>query len=72
MNIIVCVKQIPDPETPIEIDKENNWVKSQYYVVNPNDMLAVEQAVRIKENKGFRIYLCKDRCKIKSPLCLSS
>jgi electron transfer flavoprotein beta subunit len=52
VNIIVCVKQVPDLESPIEIDKETNWVRSRQYVVSPNDMLAVEQAVRIKERKG--------------------
>ncbi len=33
MNIAVCVKQIPDPATPYELDGENHWV------VRPNDQV---------------------------------
>ena len=53
MNIAVCVKAVPDPSIispePFtgHIDR-NDLV----YMVNPGDMVAVEQAVRIKEGCG--------------------
>ncbi len=50
MNIIVCIKQVPDT-TDVKINPETNTliregVKS---IVNPFDMYAIEEAVRIKE-----------------------
>lgn len=50
MNIVVCVKWVPDNDSPIKI--ENGVVKSLCYVVNPCDLVAVEEAVRLKERHG--------------------
>ena len=54
MKIFVCLKQVPDTETRIQIkaDKsgiEENGVK---WVMNPYDEYAVEEALKIKEAKG--------------------
>ncbi|MCX5702296.1 MAG: electron transfer flavoprotein subunit beta/FixA family protein [Candidatus Omnitrophica bacterium] len=53
MNIIVCIKQVPDT-TEVRINPETNTlvregVKS---IINPFDMYAIEEAIRIKEKLG--------------------
>lgn len=51
MNIIVCIKQVPDTESPITVDPRSREVltKGITYILNPYDELAIEEAVRIKE-----------------------
>jgi len=53
MNIIVCIKQVPDT-TNVRIDPETNTlVRSGVQgIVNPFDMYAIEEAVRLKEKFG--------------------
>jgi len=53
MNIIVCIKQVPET-TEVRINPETNTliregVKS---IINPFDMYALEEAVRLKEKFG--------------------
>lgn len=53
MNIIVCIKQVPDT-TQVQIDPKTNTlvregVKS---IINPFDAYAIEEAVRLKEKFG--------------------
>lgn len=53
MNIIVCIKQVPET-TEVKINPQNNTliregVKS---IINPFDMYAIEEAVRLKEKFG--------------------
>jgi len=53
LNIIVCIKQVPDT-TDVKINPETNTlvregVKS---IINPFDMYAIEEAVRLKEKFG--------------------
>lgn len=58
MNIIVCVKQIQDPEIPaskFRLDEEGKKVvppEGIPSVINPYDEQAVELAIRIKEKHG--------------------
>lgn len=55
MNLLVCVKQVPDSETPIEIDASAPWVmtgRGTEFRTNRYDEYAVEEAVRLKENFG--------------------
>lgn len=56
MNIIVCIKQVPET-TEVKINPETNTlirdgVKS---IINPFDMYAIEEAVRLKEKFGGKI-----------------
>ena len=53
MNIIVCIKQVPDT-TDIKIDPETNTLIRQGVasIINPFDMYAIEEALRIKERMG--------------------
>lgn len=56
MNIVVCVKQVPDT-TEVKIDPEtNNLVREGVpSVINPYDACALEAALRIKEKTGGRV-----------------
>lgn len=57
MNILVCVKHVPDTETRVKIAAdglhldlaEANWV------MNPYDEFAVEEALRLKEKAGGEV-----------------
>lgn len=54
MNITVCVKRVPDTETPIRIaggggDIERDGVR---YVLSPYDEFAVEAALQLVEEEG--------------------
>lgn len=56
MNIVVCIKQVPDT-SDVRIDPETNTlvregVKS---IINPFDMYAIEEALRIKERLGGKV-----------------
>lgn len=56
MNIFVCIKQVPDTQD-IKINPETNTlvregVKS---IVNPFDMYAIEEGLRIKEKLGGKV-----------------
>ena len=50
MNIIVCIKQVPDT-TDVKIDPETNTLirEGVVSVINPFDMYAIEEALRIRE-----------------------
>jgi electron transfer flavoprotein beta subunit len=54
MNIIVCIKQVPDTETRIKIagDKKSIDPTDVNWILNPFDEYAIEEALRIKEKKG--------------------
>ncbi len=53
MNIIVCIKQVPDT-TEVRIDPETNTLIREGVdsIINPFDTYAIEEAVRIKEKLG--------------------
>lgn len=58
MNIIVCIKQVPET-TEVRINPETNTlirdgVKS---IINPFDMYAIEEAIRLKEKFGGKAYV---------------
>jgi electron transfer flavoprotein beta subunit len=54
LNIVVCIKQIADTEGLIEIDRDKASIKKEGLplVVNPYDLVAVEEAVQLKEKLG--------------------
>lgn len=54
MNIVVCAKQIPDVRGAISFNEEKQRVSEEglAYIVNPYDLMAVEEAIRIKERFG--------------------
>ncbi len=61
MNIIVCVKEIADPEAPSEdfrLDTDKNVLVASpkvLKVLNPFDEQAVEAALQIKDKVGAKV-----------------
>ncbi len=53
MNIVVCIKQVPDTRN-VRLDPETNTLKREGVesIVNPFDMYAVETALRLKDEFG--------------------
>ena len=53
MNIVVCIKQVPDT-TEIKIDPVTNTLirEGVESIINPFDLYAIEEAVRLKETYG--------------------
>ncbi|GMQ97595.1 MAG: electron transfer flavoprotein subunit beta/FixA family protein [Acidimicrobiia bacterium] len=50
MNIAVCVKQIPDPATPYELDSENHWViRPNDQVLDDTDRVGIEVGLQLAE-----------------------
>lgn len=54
MNIVVCIKQVPDTETQIKIAADGKTVGTDdiKWVMNPYDEFGVEEALRIQKAKG--------------------
>jgi electron transfer flavoprotein beta subunit len=54
MKIAVCVKQIPDPATPYELDPESHWViRPEDQVLDDTDRYGIEVGLQIAEaNEG--------------------
>jgi electron transfer flavoprotein beta subunit len=52
MNIVICVKQVPDTETKIKVKDGQVDNSETKYVVNPYDEYAIEEGLRIKERLG--------------------
>lgn len=60
MNIVVCVKQVPDtsdPDTEVHIDSTKRGVdQSKFsFVINDADNYAVEEAILLKEKHGGEV-----------------
>jgi electron transfer flavoprotein beta subunit len=57
MNIIVCMKQVPDTAARIKIASNGKEIDGSElsYVVNPFDEYAVEEAIQIKEKAGGEV-----------------
>lgn len=57
MNIIVCIKQVPDTETQIKIASDGKSIVADdiKWVMNPYDEFGVEEALRLKEKFGGEV-----------------
>lgn len=57
MEIVVCMKQVPDTETKIKVNPEGTGIVTDgiKYVMNPYDEYAVEEALRIREKLGGKV-----------------
>jgi len=53
MNIVVCIKQVPET-TEVKINPETNTLirEGVVSIINPFDMYAIEEAIRLKERYG--------------------
>ncbi|MFZ5585480.1 MAG: electron transfer flavoprotein subunit beta/FixA family protein [Thermodesulfobacteriota bacterium] len=54
MNIVVCIKQVPDTESQIKIGADGKSIATDdiKWVMNPYDEFGVEEALRIQKDKG--------------------
>jgi electron transfer flavoprotein beta subunit len=59
MNVLVCVKQIFNPDAPIRIDKSKRWIEPENHAafrMNHFDEFALEEALKIRETfPGVRV-----------------
>jgi len=56
MNIVVCIKQVPDT-TDVRIDPETNTLirSGVQCIINPFDMYAIEEGIRLRERFGGKV-----------------
>jgi len=56
VNIIVCIKQVPDT-TNVKINPETNTLirEGVSSIINPFDMYAIEEGLRLKEKFGGKV-----------------
>jgi electron transfer flavoprotein beta subunit len=54
MNILVCIKQVPDMESRFKVDAKGTWYEESdlAWRMNEYDEYAVEQAVQLKEQEA--------------------
>jgi electron transfer flavoprotein beta subunit len=52
MNVVVCVKQIPDPATPGSLDANNFLDRSGKLIIDDSDMYGVEMALQLVGTAG--------------------
>ena len=54
MNIVVCVKRVPDTETKIKIGGDGTKIDATgvEFILSPFDEFGVEEAIRVKEKLG--------------------
>ena len=57
MNSIVCLKEVPDTETRIEVQDGRVIEEGIQYVVNPYDEFALEEALKWQEELGGEVML---------------
>ena len=58
MKIAVCVKQIPDPATPYQLDSENHWVvRPNDQVLDDTDRVGIEVGLQLAEASGGTVTL---------------
>jgi len=62
MKIFVCIKQVPDTETKIQLKADKSGIEETgiKWVLNPYDEFAVEEALKVKEANGtlYQTELC--------------
>jgi len=53
MKILVCIKQVPDPESNLKLNADSSWIEESNkiaYRMNRYDEYALEEALIIKDN----------------------
>jgi electron transfer flavoprotein beta subunit len=57
VNIIACVKQVPDTEAQIKVKADGSGIEDGQikWVMNPYDEYGVEEALRLKEKNGGEV-----------------
>jgi len=59
VNIIACVKQVPDTETQIKVKPDGSGIDETgiKWVMNPYDEFGVEESLRLKEKSGGEVVI---------------
>jgi electron transfer flavoprotein beta subunit len=58
MNIVVCVKQIPDPNNPNELDPDTHFlIRPEDQIMDDGDRYGVEMALQLAEASGGSVTL---------------
>lgn len=58
MQVVVCVKQIPDPATPYQLDAEHHWlVRPAEQVLDDTDRYGVEMGLQLAQEHGGTVTL---------------
>ncbi len=54
MNVLVCIKQVPDMESKFKISSDGQWYDQSdlTFKINEYDEYAIEEAVRLKEKQA--------------------
>src|SRR3989441_12873964 len=52
MNVAVCVKQIPDPATPGQLDANNLLKREGKLILDDSDSYGVEMALQLADKAG--------------------
>lgn len=56
MNVVVCVKQVPDPNSPGQLDPATNTLKRDgELVLDPGDEFGVEAGLQLAEKHGGEV-----------------
>ena len=56
MNILVCMKQVPQKDAPLKLNEAGTWIREDAsYEVNEPDAYALEEALRQKEKHGGEV-----------------
>lgn len=58
MNVVVCVKQIPDPATPYKLEEGTNWlVRPEDQVLDDTDRYGVEMGLQLAQESDGTVTL---------------
>jgi electron transfer flavoprotein beta subunit len=57
MKIAVCIKQVPDTEARLRLNKQGTWIEEEDlpFVINESDECALEEALQIREKSGGEV-----------------
>src|ERR1700686_2713918 len=56
LNILVCMKQVPQKDAPLKLNERATWVREDVgYEVNEPDAYALEEALRQREKNGGEV-----------------
>lgn len=57
MRIAVCIKQVPDTEARLRVDKDGKWLDEDdlRFVINESDEYAIEEALTLTEKFGGEV-----------------
>jgi electron transfer flavoprotein beta subunit len=56
VNILVCIKQVPQKDSPLKLNEASTWIREDVsYEANEPDAYALEEALRQKEKHGGEV-----------------